>query len=287
MHYKKFPSFFMLLMACLTFSQEASEIYLFDFQYTGDNYVLSNPINISNHPGYDNQPSFTEDGESILFTSFREGQADISIYDIKMDFRNWLTNTPQNEISPSPYPGKKKFFTYIKTENNQQNIYTSSYKNKPPKPLIVDKKIAYYAWFSEDIMVTYVLGDNDALFIEHFKHKITYPIQQQIGRSFERIPGTNLIGFISMSHEVPEIYSINPLTNKMTYIVDALEDSKDCAFTDHGSILMAKEDKIYKFRQDQDQEWTPIIIESDIPLKGISRLTISPNGRKIAVVVAE
>ncbi len=37
----------------------------------GDRVEIGKPINISNSPGYDNQPSFTPDGASLLFTSVR------------------------------------------------------------------------------------------------------------------------------------------------------------------------------------------------------------------------
>ena len=43
----------------------------------------------------------------------------------------------------------------------------------------------------------------------------------------------------------------------------------------------------YKFDTDKDKNWTPINIECDLPLDGISRIVIIPNGKKIAVVVNE
>ena len=43
-------------------------------------------VNITNNPGYDNQPFFTPDGRSVLFTSVRgpagTTQTDIYRYDI-------------------------------------------------------------------------------------------------------------------------------------------------------------------------------------------------------------
>ena len=46
-------------------------------------FAVSDLKNISSHPGYDNQPAFTSDGRSVLFTSVREdAQADIYRYDV-------------------------------------------------------------------------------------------------------------------------------------------------------------------------------------------------------------
>ncbi|MDZ7612828.1 MAG: hypothetical protein U5K51_03265 [Flavobacteriaceae bacterium] len=155
MQIKIIPSIFMLLCSAYAFAQEATEIYLFDLIENGKSFTIKNSVNISNQKGYDNQPSFTEDGASILFTSFRDGQADIAIYDIEQQYRGWLTNTPENEISPMAYPGKKKLFTCIRSDNKEkQQLYTYSYKGNEPEVLIGDVKIAYYTWFNKNTLVT-------------------------------------------------------------------------------------------------------------------------------------
>jgi hypothetical protein len=288
MQIKIIPSIFMLLCYTYAFAQEATEIYLFDLIESGKSFTIKNGVNISDQKGYDNQPSFTEDGASILFTSFRDGQADIAIYDIDQQYRGWLTNTPENEISPMAYPGKKKLFTCIRSDNKEnQQLFTYSFKGNEPKLLIGDVKLAYYTWFDKNTLVTYELGDMDALYVNNFKLKIKYPLQQDTGRSFQRKPGTVLIGFISQIHEEPEIYSMDIKTSKLTYLADALEKSMDMAFTNNGTVLMASANKIYKFRPEEDKEWKNVPIESELPLNNITRLAISPDGKKIAVVVAE
>lgn len=288
MQIKIIPSIFMLLISSFAFTQEATEIYLFDLIESGKSFTIKNPINISKQTGYDNQPSFTEDGSSILFTSFRDGQSDIAIYDLEQELRSWLTDTPENEISPMAYPGKKKLFTCIRADKEEsQKLYIYAYKGKEPKVLIGDAKVAYYTWFDKNTLVTYELGDMDAIYVNNFKLKIKYPVQQNTGRSFQRKPGTVLLGFISELHDEPEIYSIDLKTSKLTYLADALENSLDMAFTTNGNILMAKDNQIYKFRPEEDKEWKNVPIESELPLKQITRLVISPDGKKIAVVVAE
>ena len=288
MQIKIIPSIFMLLISSFAFTQEATEIYLFDLIESGKSFTIKNPINISKQTGYDNQPSFTEDGASILFTSFRDGQSDIAIYDLEQELRSWLTDTPENEISPMAYPGKKKLFTCIRADKEEsQKLYIYAYKGKEPEVLIGDAKVAYYTWFDKNTLVTYELGDMDAIYVNNFKLKIKYPVQQNTGRSFQRKPGTVLLGFISELHDEPEIYSIDLKTSKLTYLADALENSLDMAFTTNGNILMAKDNQIYKFRPEEDKEWKNVPIESELPLKQITRLVISPDGKKIAVVVAE
>jgi len=290
MHLKIIPSIFMFFLCANILAQKASEIFLFDLIKSDGNYILSNPINISNNEGYDNQPSFTEDGTSILFTSTREGQTDIARYDIGGRYRIWITDTEVNEYSPAPYIGKKKYFTCVRSDNDNQFLYKYSYKNKEPEVLIPNLNVGYYVWFNKNVVITYVLGDIESIQVSNFKHKIKYPIAQNIGRSLNRIPnpfsiGNDKISYISKSYGNPEIYEINPLTSESNYLIDPIEGSEDLTWTTDGAILMAKENVIYKYHPKTDNNWKAILIESEIPMKNITRLSVSPDGKKIAIVV--
>src|SRR3982751_2091134 len=50
-----------------------TEIYLAPLKTANGTFELGAPIDITNNPGYDNQPFFTPDGAGILFTSMRPG----------------------------------------------------------------------------------------------------------------------------------------------------------------------------------------------------------------------
>ncbi len=78
------------LILLLTFSasallaQTGSEILLFDLKVKKDKITISNPKNITNHKGYDNQPSFHTDQPVVYYSSFNDdGRADIKSYNYK------------------------------------------------------------------------------------------------------------------------------------------------------------------------------------------------------------
>lgn len=289
MRIKIIPSVLMLFACSLMSGQEATEIYLCDLKEQDDQIIVSNPVNISNKEGYDNQPSFTEDGSAVLFSSFRDGQADVAKYFIEEKYRIWITDTKESEFSPVAFPSKKKYFTCVRlNEDGSQYIYKYAYKNKPPEELIPDLKVGYYLWLNQKMLLSFVIGDIETLQVSNFKYDIRYPIQSNIGRSLQKVPGdAGLVSFISLEHEVPEIYSIDPKTSTAVYITDALPGSQDIAWTTKGTMLMAKGTTIYKFHPNEDEQWTPIKIETEDPLEGISRLVISPDGSKLLVVAHE
>ncbi|MEQ9413990.1 MAG: hypothetical protein RIF39_09170, partial [Cyclobacteriaceae bacterium] len=89
-------------MPFLATSQVGSEIYLFDVQLSGDKMGISNPKNVTNHPGYDNQPSFHSSKSLLFYSSFNdEGRSDIKVYDYKTGQTTSLTSTTEREYSPT------------------------------------------------------------------------------------------------------------------------------------------------------------------------------------------
>ena len=73
-----------LTICCFTaLAQPSTDVYLFDLTKSKDGFVLSNPVNVSDNPGYDNQPSFSADGNTLLYTSWQaDEQTDIILYNI-------------------------------------------------------------------------------------------------------------------------------------------------------------------------------------------------------------
>src|SRR5262249_57621501 len=81
-----------------------TDIFLAAFSTRGQPAV-ARAVNVTHTPGYDNQPSFTPDGASLLFTSNRgAAQTDIYRYDIAAGTTARLTDTPQRDYSPPATP---------------------------------------------------------------------------------------------------------------------------------------------------------------------------------------
>ena len=147
------------LITLIGYSQPNTEVYLFDFSQKNGVFTISNPVNISDNVGYDNQPSFLSDGTGILFASTRNGQTDVVLYNIKSKIKTWLTDTPGSEYSPTQTPNKKYFTSILLEKDGRQLLWLYPLKNKKiPKVAVENLKIGYHTWFDKKTIVSYVLG---------------------------------------------------------------------------------------------------------------------------------
>lgn len=276
-----------LFVTTNAYSQPATEVYLFDFIQNDSVFTVENPINISNNQGYDNQPSFLLDGSGVLFASTRDDQTDIALYNIENKTKAWLTNTLGNEYSPIQTPQKKYFSAIYLDRDGTQLLWVYPFNRKKPKVLIENLEVGYHTWFNRKMIVSFVLGDPPTLEVSNLKFKIKYPIERNIGRSIHKIPGTELISFISQENDDFEIYSINPLNSEKQYLTDALKNSQDLAWTPDGTMIMGTSDKLYKLKPGVDKNWIEFASLKRFELTGITRLAVSPLGNKIVIIVDE
>jgi hypothetical protein len=179
-------------------SQQSTEIYLMDVTKNADTIRLSAPLNISNNEGYDNQPSFF-DNENILFSSTRNNQTDIALYNIGKGTKTWISNTTQgSEYSPLKIPEKEAVSAIRLDSNGIQRLYQYDLRTGISKELLKDLKVGYHVWYNAHIIVCAVLIENRMdLVVANLKKGTTHTVQKNVGRSLHKIPDTNLISFIS------------------------------------------------------------------------------------------
>ena len=149
-----------LVVSCLAVLQTAppdTEIYLASLTTTGDTLTIGTPVNISNSPGYDNQPSFTPDGKSVLFTSVRGTRkpdpansaatgSEIYRYDIASQRLTQLTDTPESEYSPTVTPDGQHFSTIRVEADGTQRLWRFAIDGKNPELVLADvKPVGYHA----------------------------------------------------------------------------------------------------------------------------------------------
>lgn len=126
---------FTLFLINTVIGQDNSHVYLFDITEEGGSVELSNPINISNTSGYNNQPSFLSDGSGVLFASTRDGQTDVALYKIEFELKTWLTDTKGSEYSPAQ-SNADRFSAVRLDKNGKQLLYQYEFESNKKRALI-------------------------------------------------------------------------------------------------------------------------------------------------------
>lgn len=280
---KSFIILFTLTITLDTFSQPNTEIYLFDLERDDqDNYSLVNPINITQNEGYDNQPSFWPDGNSILYARTVNSQTEIARYIISNGKTEVITQTPQgSEYSPTPTPDDRISSIRLDT-TGLQLLYSYDLKGNY-QVLVDDAVIGYHAWIDNSKLMAFVLGEPNTLQIIDISSGSSKTVAKNIGRSLHKIPRSKHLSYVDKSEDTWIIKAIHPKKNSKMDIVRTREGAEDYCWTPQGEIIMGQDETLWIW--DARTGWRELFNISSYGLKGITRVAISPEGNQLALVV--
>ena len=268
-----------------SFSQQNTDIYIFDIRVADNHVSISDILSTSNNEGYNNQPSFL-DKNTIIYSSTNNNQTDIAIFDIKKQKKTWLTSTQSDEYSPLICPIKNSISSIRMFKNGDQHLYSYDIKDGTPTLLIDGLKIGYHVWFNkETVILSIVEGDILSLNVANIIKDDNKTTVKNIGRSLAKIPKTKLISYVSKENDLWEIRSYNPLTNESKFIINTLDGSEDLCWAPNGVIIMAKGNEIHKFNPKKDKTWELLGVLTDKRLTHITRLSVNADASKLALVV--
>ncbi len=280
---KAFAFLFTSLIGILSFSQPNTEVYLFDFVSDDQGqYSIENPVNISHNEGYDNQPSFWPDGNSIIYSRTVNGQTDIARYYIGSGKTKILTNTLQgSEYSPTPTPDGK--ISSIRLDTTGLQLLYKYDLNGDAEILVEELVVGYHAWLGKSKLAAFILGEPNALYIIDTKKGKQKKVAENIGRSLNILPGVGNLSYMDKSKDRWVIKGIDPKKESIIEISMAIEGAEDFCWTPKGELIMGKDSKLW-IRKGL-AGWEELYDLSSYGLNGITRLTVSPNGDMIAIVV--
>ncbi len=280
----------LLSIVKLSLAQEATDIFLFDLSVKKDKVAASKPINITKHKGYDNQPSFHPALPMIYYSSFDEaGRADIISYNYKTGKAATITQTPEKEYSPTVTLDQQSLSCIIQRDDGKQDLGKYPIDGGEPFVIIDNMKVGYHVWADNSHLGLFILGTPNTLHYLLLPIKKDTIIAQNIGRSLRRIPGQAAISFV---HKISDSeWVIKRLDNKtleVTTLINTLPGREDLAWTPDGKIIMSDGTKLFFAQPGKSKAWTALDISSGFEvLKNVTRVAVSADGKKLAVVVGE
>ncbi|WP_419164571.1 hypothetical protein [Candidatus Palauibacter sp.] len=237
---------------------------------------------------YDNQPGFLLDGSAILHTSaIDRTQTEIMRLmgpGVGSGASERLTNTAEaSEFSALQIPGQDAF-SAIHEIRGKQYLWRYDLSGEPLGPIFATAEpVGYHAWANERVVAMFILGNPPTLQVGDAVSGEIEVVAERPGRSIHRIPGTEEISFVrKVSDEEWWIERLDPGAGTSERITQTLPGREDYAWTPEGEILMGDGSRLYA--RSEGSEWTEIADFSDLGVEGISRLAVSPDGSRIALV---
>ncbi|MBC7569924.1 MAG: hypothetical protein H7319_09355 [Spirosoma sp.] len=282
---------FLLLVAPVLHAQNGSEVYLLDLSEKAGTVVLSNPRNVSNKPGYDNQPFFHPTKPLLYYTSMMpDGQTDIWSYNLKTAARIPVTQTPDSEYSPTVLPSRAHLSCIVQRKaTGDQDLVSYRLSNPKQTELTLESqkmgKVGYQAWLNTQEAVVFVLGSPPTMHYLNRKTGLDTVIARQIGRSLNRIPGQRAFSYVEQVGEMWRIRSYDPTRNLVREITtsDPGFDHYN-AWLDTGTLLESRGLDLWAFSTETKQ-WQVVTLPADLPRKKLSRIAVQ--GKRIALVLDE
>ncbi len=279
-----------ILLAFLAFpftllAQPDTEVFIMDITSSEEGLIVSNVSNVSNNPGYDNQPTFL-DANNLIYAGTRNGATDIATYNVPSG-QSWWFNLPTEggEYSPQPMPGQQAISAVRLDPDGKQRLYRYPIPEGPSEEVIKDIQVAYYAYYDANTFVASVLSDGslDLVRVDLTTLK-TDTLLQGAGRSIHRVPKSESMSYTAVNEEGNhDIYLLDMKDGQSYFVCQLPIGIQDYTWLDDTRMLIGSNDKLFMYDTLTDGGWQQAADLSSAKLKNITRLTANGDGTKLAL----
>lgn len=271
----------------LAAAQGGTDILVAPFSDLAGRLSVGRPVNVTRRAGYDNQPSFTPDGSSILYTSTRgDGQADIWRVPVGGGTPVRVTATdPESEYSATPIPGRDGFSAIRVERDSTQRLWRFAYDGSGAELVLRSlRPVGYHVWIGDATLGAFVLGSPNALVLVDARTERADTLARDIGRALVRVPGRDAFTFLQVGRDTSWISEVDVRTHAVRRIAPAPARSDYHLWTPSGQLIASRGAQLLLRVGDR---WDVVADYTEYGVKGISRMALSPRGDRIALVVED
>ncbi|WP_271393795.1 TolB family protein [Aequorivita sinensis] len=286
---KKILFLLTLFILQLSFAQQNTEVYIFDISPSYSGMELLNARNVSNNEGYDNQPSFISN-ETLVFAGNNNGQTDISEYNLNSKIKTWVNQeTEGGEYSPQKFPSSNDIAAVRLDKDGKQRLYRYDSETGKSSEIIEDLEVAYFAFYNDELILATVLADDKLdLVMINLTTKAVDTLFRNAGRTLQRIPKSDYMSYSLINDEGNlDIYMLEMNILGSYFVSELPIGIQDYVWINDTQILVGSGNKLYMYDTLGEPEWNRVASLEDYGIKNITRMAISPNGKKIAIVAEE
>ncbi len=263
-----------------------TDIFLATISDSAGNWEFGDPVNISNRPGYDNQPGFSPGSSTLLYVAVLDSvQSDIMEYDLAGRRSRLLMSTPESEYSPNFTPDGKAISVVRVDFDAGQRFYMLTPEYPFEARLIPHTdSVGYYCWLNDSLLAMFLVGERFALTVLNVNTTERTLIRYDIGRCLKLSPDKSLLYFLDKSDSLNwKIASMSVNGGEVKTVCDALADSEDFALLPDGTLLMGNEGKLYTRRVNGDSSWK-LSRDYSKSIGSFYRISVNEEGTRIAFV---
>jgi hypothetical protein len=212
-----------------------------------------------------------------------------------------VTATSEGEYSPTVTPDGGGISVIRVEADKTQRLWRFDRDGSNPRLVLTDvKPVGYHAWIDADRLALFVLGQPSTLQLAQVSTGKAEVVASAIGRSLQRIPARpgggapSAISFVRRDADKQfTIMRLDPATRATSVIAPAPPGNveRDTAWLPDGTLLASSGTTILAWTRAGSGaaagEWREVFDAAAHKLGAITRMAASPDGKALAIVVAE
>ena len=268
---------------------DGPDLWMATLRHDAGGLTASAPVNLTQRPGYDNQPWFLPDGSALLYVAEHEGQTDVYRHELATGQRSQVTRTPEwREYSPSLSPdGRELRVVRWDPPVERGELWRYSPAGEPQEPIRGGvAQVGYYAFADSTTLALFINDEPRSFVVSDTRTGRADTVSTGIGGSApQRIPGTRAVSVLTQDGSGAWwITRYDPATRAFQPLVRTLPESTQYAWTRRGTVLMARGNTLYEWDPRGLPGWGTVAVFP--ALREISRIALSPDESRV-VMVAE
>lgn len=281
-----------LLLAAALEAQGGTDIWVGELSGSGSALSLGELRNVTRRAGYDNQPQFTPDGNSLLYTRIGDdGRSDAWRVSVNGQSRSQLTRTVRRqEYSPTPMPDGRGFSAIVVEADSTQRLWAYDWNGVPQRVIVPAlKPIGYHVWIGGGNIGAFVLSqptpqDANALVLMDPRTERVDTLARGIGRAFARVPGRDAFTFVHFHGDTAVLGEVDVRTRGVRRIVSLPQGAEYHVWLPDGSALVSGNGVLYRWYEGRLETFVDLRSRG---IQDVSRLALSADGRTLAIVGAD
>lgn len=262
-----------------------TDIWLFKIEKKANKYTYTNPLNITQRVGYDNQPTFTEDGKYILYVCIDSSkQADIYQYNISKKTRINITKSDVSEYSPTILPNGLGFSAVVVEKDSSQRVWEFDFNGKFNKISHQGTdSIGYHTWLNADTLLYYKLTDPHSLRILNIKTHEDVWLCDFPTRAFKKIGSSSQFIYAIKDSVKTEFRIYNSAIRESKSYTIYASLNEDFIWHHELGLIKSENSDLMNYNE-KTKNWELLFSFSSLGIKKITRFVFDNKTNQLAIV---